>query len=313
MAMPGVYGIPGGYPGAGGAMPLPTQRPAQPPGGAGIGPVIGSIAGTAVDAWSNWNTNKSNAANVDKQLAFQQQQSETQWQRAVEDMKKAGLNPALAYEKGGNSTQSGAASTNTPLTQNTGSKIGSALQLYNDFANSSAQRGLVREQTNAAAAQSHLIEAQEQNTRYDSALKFPMANLSQTGDYGSKFREKIMAGLAADTYTSGKTAETWQANIANLGAGTARAQAAAKLDASQTTLNEQNFQTAFWREKIQPYLNNSAALMASAGEFKDMLMGTKLGEFLKPKDIPKDPTAGKSYDETRTNFKGGSHTTRQYR
>lgn len=268
-----------------------------------LGP-IGSIAGAAADIWSQKSANAANANNVQKQMDFQAQQSGTQYQRATADMAAAGLNPALAYQQGGDTPATGAAATAQPIFQNSASRFASAAEAYTAFANGVAQRDLMREQATAAQTSAQLQAVQANALR-------PDAILGQNEDYRSAYFKKRMAQAAAETFTAEKTEDTWRANIANIGAGTAQSQAAAARARSETTLNEQEFQTEWFRKNVAPYLNNTAAGLRAAGGLKDLIDPFN-SKWSWNKEAPK-PERMQNYDEYTEFFKGGSRKQRTYR
>lgn len=72
-----------------------------------FGEIIGSVVGGVLGNKGQEDANEASAESAQAMMDFQERMSNTSYQRAMKDMKLAGLNPMLAFMKGGASTPSG--------------------------------------------------------------------------------------------------------------------------------------------------------------------------------------------------------------
>lgn len=140
--------------------------------GKGIGnvlddiPIIGDIAGGAIDFLGQSSANKQNVKLAREQMAFQERMSSTEIQRRTQDLAAAGMNPMLAYSQGGASSAQGArAEVESPTARG----VTTALQMR-----------MQRMQLDQMDQQTKLLHAQQRNVEADTILKSGSAGKQTT-------------------------------------------------------------------------------------------------------------------------------------
>lgn len=76
-----------------------------------FGEIIAAGIGAAAGIFGQERANDANREMAERQMQFQERMSSTAYQRATADMKAAGINPMVAYSKGGASSPGGASAT----------------------------------------------------------------------------------------------------------------------------------------------------------------------------------------------------------
>lgn len=115
-----------------------------------------------------------------QQMAFQRDMSNTSYQRSVADMQAAGLNPMLAYSKGGASTPPGAMA---PVENELSGAATSAGEAMGRIAETQLKR-----------AQAESAKAEARNRTLDADIKQPIADVAREGAKGTA---QLGAGLDA--------------------------------------------------------------------------------------------------------------------
>lgn len=122
-----------------------------------VGPWIGPVIAAGIQAVGSYIGGR-------KQRRFEERMSSTAYQRAMRDMRLAGLNPMLAYMQGGASTPS--VSAVNPL-EGVAGAVSSAIALKNETAQTKADVALKASQQAASEQQRRLLEQQTSKASVD--------------------------------------------------------------------------------------------------------------------------------------------------
>ena len=184
---------------------------------------FGSLISGGLSYMGASSANAANAEEAQKNRDFQERMRSTQYQTAVEDLKKAGLNPMLAYQNGGAGNVSGAVS--APVQNALGQGVSSSLQARQNIAqvkNLDEQNQLIKDdallkrqqaltEVNRSFRESQAASIDRERMDLDRYLGMSQARLqlSQARNYDTNSALAAQRTLLESYDLSGKRIDDW--------------------------------------------------------------------------------------------------------
>lgn len=218
---------------------------------------IASIAGALIGSKGQGDTNVANAQEAQRNREFQERMRSSQYQTATEDMRKAGLNPALAYQQGGAGTPTGATAVHQNPAANATTAAADTVRNIQDMRRTNAE-------IEKTTAQTDLTRTETQISQQNLLLRVLDKELGYR-NFGNAMN-KIKA--EADHATSGASEAAASAKIRELAIPEAQAIA------------------AFYRSamgKLDPFINSAGGAATTLTRLIPFIRGTRVAKKLLPK------------------------------
>lgn len=160
-----------------------------------IDPFFGTLLMGGLGGIGQWMTNRDNTRMSREQMRFQERMSSTAAQRAVRDYQMAGLNPALAYDKGA-SSPSGSSSVMGNVIGEGVASAQEARRLSSELKLQSAQTSLVGHQDQAAQVAARIAtNTEEEATK---TARFNLQKERELKQLEVTLRKAMVPGAEAD-------------------------------------------------------------------------------------------------------------------
>lgn len=236
--------------------------------GALLEAAVPAVINGAASLFGGGQANAANAKEAAKNRDFQERMRSTQYQTAVEDMRKAGLNPALAYQQGGAGTPSGA--TAAPMQNKWAGAASSALQTASTMAEIAKTRAEANQISTQTAAQLSQIDAQAAWLRTQAAyMSGPLSNATGMSTRLNEARfnsEASMAEFLRQSFADRLQAIRLENGLTSASAEESRVRA---------RLGRQDFMNDWYFRNAAPLVNSATHALGPLGQIVGM--GTDVG------------------------------------